>query len=433
MWVSAAVFALLAGYVGLELLWEGTALALLCCVAGLTGGLAAVAVTPELRLQKEHRPVSQAVAPPREELATELTTQIDKLFKRSFDKYEPVETTRQLWQEAAAGTRQLLRDEIIGICLANGFSANQVAWLIRHEAWQLNKRWRDGTSQAPQQPLPRRGTKAILRAGQAIMVLGFALALITAPGHIPGFAAVVASSALAGHCWSGVSVTGMRRAAEKQERDQRQAGIDEAYRRWNAKVRDRPTDAEMATWLEHDRTVLLGMALEHCSLHRSRVIAHGFLEVPLPGARRSQVQGGLPRYQKYQVQMFLLTEDGFRLVRANLNFLTGALVVRARTSRGYDSITAVHVEPDRHGRQSFEVRLAHDEPIKVRVRDPGTSAAGEEQGENPQTAVETAEHVDDGMSMDAASVDNILQLLDHVRGEGRKWLQENDWATAWTG
>lgn len=130
--------------------------------------------------------------------------------------------------------------------------------------------------------------------------------------------------------------------------------------------------------------------------------------------------------------MFLLTEDGFRLVRANLNFLTGTLVVRSRTSRGYDSITAVHVEPDRHGGQNFEVRLAHDEPIKVRVRGSGTSVAGEEQDEDPQMAAETQDGVDDGMSMDAASVDNILQLLDNVRGEGPKWLQEHNWATAWT-
>src|SRR5258708_6974641 len=131
------------------------------------------------------------------------------------------------------------------------------------------------------------------------------------------------------------------------------------------------------------------MALDRSHLSRSRVIAHGFLEVPLPGARRSQVEGGLPRYQKYQIQMFLLTEDGFRLVRANLNFLTGSLVVRSRTSRNYDSITAVHVEPNRSGGQIFEVRLAHDHPIKVRVRDPSTSAALDEQDENPQAVAVT--------------------------------------------
>jgi hypothetical protein len=432
MRVSAVVFALLAGYVGLELLEQGAALGLLGYVIGLTGGIAAVAVGLELRSWTEHRPASQAVAPPHEP-AKELTTRIDKLFQRSFGKYEPVEITRQLWQEAASDARQLRRDEIIGICLANGFSADEVAWLIRYEAWQLNQRWRDGTLQILRhQPLPRRGAVAIRRAGLAIMALGFVLAVIAAPGHVLGFAIVLASSAWAWRCWLRVTLEGMRHTAEKQERDQRQAGIDEAYRRWNTKMKDRPTDAEMAAWLEHDRTVLLGMALDHCHLSRSRAIAHGLLEVPLPGARRSQVQGGLPRYQRYQIQMFLLTEDGFRLVRANLNLLTGSLVVRARTSRGYDSITAVHVEPDRHGGQNFEVRLKHDDPIKIRVRDPGASATEGKQDENPHTVAETEEGVDDGMGMDSASVDNILHLLDGVAADGRKWLQENDWARAWT-
>jgi len=434
MRVSAVVFALLAGYVGLELLEQGAALGLFGYVIGLTGGIAAVAVGLELRSSTEHHPAGQAAASPYDEPAKELTTRIDRLFQRAFEKYEPVEITRQLWQEAASDARQLRRDEIIGICLGNGFSADQVSWLIRHEVWQLNKRWRDGTLQIlRQQPLPRQGAVAVRRAGLAIMTLGFALAVITAPGHVLGFAVVLASSAWAGRCWLRVTLDGMPHTAEKQERDQRQAGIDAAYRRWNARLKDRPTDVEMAAWLEHDRTVLLGMALDQCHLSRSRVIAHGLLEVPLPGARRSQVQGGLPRYQRYQIKMFLLTEEGFRLVRANLNLLTGSLVVRARTSRGYDAITAVHVEPGRNGGQNFEVRLAHDDPIKIQVRDPGASVIEGKQDENPQPVAETEEGVDDGMSMDAATVENILHLLDGVAGEGRKWLQENDWARAWTG
>jgi hypothetical protein len=431
MRVSAVVFAMLTGYLGLELLVQGTIPGLLGYVAGLTGGIVTAQAGLELRLRTVLRQTSRATVPP-DELTKELTGRIDKLFQASFDKYEPVEITRKLWQKAAAEVRQLRRDEIVGICLANGFSADQVAWLIRHEVWQLNKRWRDGTLQIPrQQPLPRRGAVAARGPGLTVMVVGFVLAMIVARGHVLGFAVILASAVWAWRCWLRVSLEERRHAAEEHERDQRQTGIDEAYRRWSAKLKDRPKDAEMAAWLELDRTVLLGMALDRCHLSRSRVIAHGFLEVPLPGARRSQVEGGLPRYQKYQIQMFLLTEDGFRLVRANLNFLTASLAVRSRTSRSYDSITAVHAEPDRRGGQKFEVRLAHDDPIKVRVRDSGTSPARDEQDENPHPAAETEEVVDDGMGMDAASVDNTLHLLDGVAADGRKWLQEHAWATAW--
>jgi hypothetical protein len=430
--VSAVLFALLTGYVGLELLRQGTILGLLGYVAGLTGGILAAAADLESRSWTARRQARAAAAPPDSDFTRELTRRIDKLFQSSFDKYEPVEITRQLWSEAAAGVRQVWRDEIIGICLTSGFSADEVAWLIRHEVWQLKKRWRDGTLHISQQPLPRRGAIAARGAGLTVMVLGFALALTMAGGHVLGFAVVLASAVWAWRCWVRVSSEGRRHTAEKEERDRRQADIDEAYRRWNAKLNDRPSDAEMAAWLDLDRTVLLGEALDQCHLSRSRVIAHGFLEVPLPGARRSQVKGGLPRYQRYQIQMFLLTEDGFRLVRANLSLLTASLDIRSRTSRSYDSITAVHAEPDRRGGQKFEVRLAHDEPIKVRVRDLGASAGREEQDEDPRASTETGEVVDDSTGMDAASVENTLHLLDGVAADGRKWLQEHAWATAWT-
>lgn len=430
MRASAVVFALLAGYVGLEMLGQGAAMGLLAYVAGLAGGIVAAAAGLESRSWTVRRPASQAGAYPDGECPGELPKRIDRLFQSSFNKYEPVEITRALWQEAAAGARQLWRDEIIGICLANGFSAGEVAWLIRHEVWQLNKRWREGTLPIPpQQPLPRRGAVAAHRAGLSVMLLGLVLAVVAAPGHIPGFAVVLASAVWARRRWSRVRLEEKRHAAEQQERDRRQAAIDDAYRRWSGKLKDRPSDAEMAAWMEHDRTVLLGMALDHCRLSRSRVIAHGFLEVPLPGARRSQVEGGLPRYQKYQIQMFLLTEDGFRLVRANLDFRTGALAIRSRTSRSYDSIIAVYAEPDPRGGQKFEVRLAHDDPIKVRVRDSRTSAGRDE---NPEAA-ETEEALDDGMGMDSASVDNTLQILDGVAADGRKWLHGHSWDTVWAG
>jgi hypothetical protein len=432
--VSTVVFALLTGYVGLELLWQEAIPGLLSYVVALTGGIVAAAGNLESRSWTVLRQTSRGGAHPDVDSAKELTKRIDKLFQSSFDKYEPVEITRRLWQEAAAEVRQLRRDQIIGICLANGFSADQVAWLIRHEVWQLNKHWRDGTLQIPPQqpPLPRRGAVAASRTGLTVMVLGFVLATMVEPGHVLGFAVVLASAAWAWRCWLRVSLAERRHAAEEQERNRRQTSIDDAYRRWSTKLKDRPKDAEMAAWLERDRTLLLGMALDRCHLSRSRVIAHGFLEVPFPGARRSQVEGGLPRYQKYQIQMFLLTEDGFRLVRANLDFLTATLDVRSRTSRSYDSITAVHAEPDRGGGQKFEVRLAHDDPIKVRVRDSGRPTSWDEQDENPQAVAETEEAVDDGMGMDAASVDNTLHIIEGVAADGRKWLQEHAWATAWT-
>jgi hypothetical protein len=82
-------------------------------------------------------------------------------------------------------------------------------------------------------------------------------------------------------CWHPVALEHRRYAAGEKERDYRQAGIDEAFRKWNERLENRPSDAEMAEWLERDRTVLLGLALDYFRLPRSRLVAHGFLEKPI--------------------------------------------------------------------------------------------------------------------------------------------------------
>ena len=430
---SMILFAALAGYLGLELLGQGAVLGLLGYVAGLVGGIVAAAAGLESRPWTE-RPPSQSAAPPDDDRVKDLAEQIDKRFQKYFDKCEPVEITRKLWENAAVEVRQSRRDEIIGICMTNGFSAEQVAWLIRHEVRQLNQRWRDGTLRIhPQQPPSRQGAVAARRAGLAILVLGLALSVLTVRAHLLGFAIVVLSAIWAWRRWLRVSLELRRDAAEKQERDRRQADIDKAHRRWSARLKDRPKDAQMAAWLESDRTVLLGMALDYFHMPRSRLVAHGFLEKPAPGARRSQINGGLPRYQKYQTWIFLLAEDGVHQLRASLDFLTGTLVEREHISYGYTSIAAVRMLRKSGGVRTFELSLTAGEPIRVRVReaDPGP-VPQDEQDENADPAEENKSETED-TDLDVASVTNTLRLLQGVAGGGRNWLREHNWTNAWAG
>lgn len=431
---SMALFAVLAGYVGLELLAHGTVLGLLGYVVGLTGGIVAAAGDLELRSPLERHPPPRPVVTPGEKFAKELTRRIDKLFQKYSDKYEPVEARRRLSEDATGEARQSSRDEIIGICLTNGFSGDRLAWLIRHEVCLLNQHWRDGSLRLPPPLLqPRRGTVAARRVGLAMLVLGFPLAVLTARTHLLGFAVVLLSAVWAWHRWFKVSLEFRHDAAEKQERDRRQAGIDKAHRSWSARLKDRPKDAQMAAWLESDRTVLLGMALDYFNLPRSRLVAHGFLEKPAPGARRSQINGGLPRYQKYQIWIFLLAEDGVHQLRASLDFLTGTLVEREHISYGYTSIAAVRMLRKSGGVRTFELSLTAGEPIRVRVReaDPGP-VPQDEQDENTDPAEENESETGD-TDLDVASVTNTLRLLQGVAGGGKNWLREHNWTNAWAG
>ena len=83
-----------------------------------------------------------------------------------------------------------------------------------------------------------------------------------------------------------------------------------------------PSDAEMAAWLDCDRTVLLSQAMITTSW-------------PAPGdhaclprrarrrAKRARVRNGPMRYSRYSLIVFLLTSDGVRQMTADLLFVAG--------------------------------------------------------------------------------------------------------------
>jgi hypothetical protein len=103
--------------------------------------------------------------------------------------------------------------------------------------------------------------------------------------------------------------------------------------------------------------VLLGRALDHFRLPRSRLKAHAFLEEPGVAVKRARIEGRPWRYARYQLLVFLLAEDGVRQVKANLDFIAGTLTIRERTSYRYDAIVSVRVKRETR-RQTFELRLA---------------------------------------------------------------------------
>lgn len=424
MRVSAALFVALVGYLGVEFLAQGSVLGLLGYVAGLSGGIVAAAAHLET-CNPPQRHYPPAVHPD-DGHAGGLSERIERIFDRQFERCEPIEINRRLWAEAAAAARQFYRDEIIAICLANGYCADQVAWLIRHEVRQMNQRWRDGSPQFPRQrPAPSARAVVARRAGLAMLVLGFSVVLLTARAHLLDLAVVVLSAIWAWRSWLRVSLE----RVESEEHKRRQDDIDQAYIRWDTRLKDRPKDARMAAWLEDDRTVLLGMALDQFHLSRSGLVAHGFLEKPAPFAKRSQISGGLPRYQRYQIWTFLLAEDGVHQLRAYLDFLTGDLVEQEQISYGYSSIAAVRMLRRSGGVRTYELSLTAGEPITVRVRETDSRPVTQDERDGDSAP---AEDNGEDTAPDVASVTNTLRLLQGVVGGGKNWLREHNWTNAWT-
>jgi hypothetical protein len=437
MRASAVVFVAAAGYLGWALLWHLALLGLLAFVAALAGGVVAATADLEWRSLTERRRQKDELfrAPSKSDASSptgEPASRVDKLFKTYFGRYEKDRAQRERWESAAAGIRRFYRDEVIAVCRGSGIPASEVAWLIRFEVRDLKRRWQDGTLHEYQRLLvPRRQTLAVRRAGLAALALGGIWAVVALRAYPLADTAALASAFWAWRCWLRIKLERARYAADRAEHATRQAVVDKEFDRWSQRLEARPKDADMAAWLACDRTVLLGRALDHYRLPRSRLNAHAFLEEPGVAVKRSRIEGGPWRYAGYRLVVFLLAEDGVRQVRASLNFMTGTLTIRERTSYRYDAIVSMRVSRETR-RHTFELRLAAGEPITVQVRDAGPSAAQDQDTEKVEDTPEATE-AEGSTELDVTSVADLLHALEGVAGAGRNWFQTREWAGIWSG
>jgi hypothetical protein len=429
-WASAVLAAAAAGYFGWELLRHGQVLGALAYVAGLAGGAVAWVNGRELRFLLMRRrmkdeqlqpSVSSAARPPDDGFADK----VDALFRRYSRRYFPDKTERSAWEAATAGIRKLDRDEIVAEYRESRIPADRVAWLIRYRIRQSRNRWRLGTLYDYQNDLrPGPGTVRAFRVGVGIAMLGGIGAIAALRTHPIADALSVVAALLAGvwawHEWLQIYRESRRYAADLEESGQRLADSEMEFARWTRVLERRPTDAEVAAWLDCDRTELLGQAMDHYGLARSQVRTHAFLEEPGPGARRARARNGPMRYSRYKLVVFLLTSDGVRQMTADLGFVAMTLRHLERISYRYDAVASVyvslvpHASERRHIQQRFKLTLVNGDPISVTVTDldPEDLQQGED-GDSLSNA-----------TLDAASVTNTLHVLEGIAAEGKGWFQE---------
>ncbi|MGD0559646.1 MAG: hypothetical protein ABSA93_32345, partial [Streptosporangiaceae bacterium] len=436
---STCLFVAAVGYLGWELLWHSAFLGLLAYVGALTAGVVAAAadlewrfVTGRRRLKDELFRLPNQSAP----LATdnELAAQVDKLLDRYFTKYAQDEVELERWKAATAGIGRFYRDEIIGICRGRGIPVNAVAWLIRYQVCQLKQRWQnENLYEYRRQLVPRPGTVAVRRIGLTVLVLSGICSVVVLRSHPLAGVVALSSGFWMWRSWLRINLERRRYTADSEEHAQREAAIDKEFRRWSEKLEVRPEDAGMVTWLGYDRTVLLGMALDHFRLRRSRLIAHAFLEKAGVAVKRARIEDHPWRYAGYQLRVFLLAEDGVRYVRASLDFITGTLVIRERTSYHYDAIVSVHVKREARRGQLFKLRLAAGDPIVVQVRDPNPDETSQDQDAGPAEETQAVGEAEEDTALDVTSVADLMHMLERIAGEGRKRFQGGDWDGAWSG
>ncbi len=212
--------------------------------------------------------------------------------------------------------------------------------------------------------------------------------------------------------WLRIIMEHKRFAVERADAARLLAQRKSALRRWRHKLADKPTDLEMAHWLDCDRKALMEEAMRHYKLAPHDVIAHAFIEAPAAYYKRARVPKGPWRYSRYKLLIFLLTADGVRQMTVDLDFEKAAFRDRGRINYRYDAVAAVQVTEADDGHRTFELTLVNGHPIKVEVTGPPPDIV--ELGEDTRAVSQ--------VTLDAAGLGNTLHVLEGVAAEGRKWI-----------
>ncbi|MFC0862535.1 hypothetical protein ACFHYQ_09535 [Sphaerimonospora cavernae] len=343
---------------------------------------------------------------------------IDRQFDHYFARYVPRNTERAQWLAHTAGIRRTLRDEVVDIYRESRTDAEKVAWLVRYLVSDVRQRWERGTLWDYRDRLRvAPSTKGLFVLGVAASTAGGATmiwaALQVQPFHAVVAAVIVAAAGrVAALGWLRIVLEHRRFAAEQEDARRSLAGREAAFERWTAKLADRPSDLEMAHWLDCDRKALMEEAMGHYKLKPSDVVAHAFIEAPGKSYKRARVSKGPWRYTRYSLLIFLLTADGVRQMTADLDFVEASFHDKGRINYRYDAIAAVHATEADDGGRSFELTLVNGEPIKVKMIEALQAVA--EPGEDERSVSR--------VTLDAAGLGNTLHVLEGVAAEGKEWI-----------
>lgn len=341
---------------------------------------------------------------------------VDHRFDHYFARYTPRNADREQWLRETAGIRRTLRDEIVETYREARVSDDQVAWLIRHRVGQVKHHWEAGELRVHRRdlriPVQLKATTIACVTLIAICAWEILDTAVRTDTHsaVGWFLAAAALTYWAVQVWLPILSEHRRHEYDCAESEQRLADSTAAYERWLEKLRDTPTDTEMAVWLDADRQVLLQTILQHYHLSATDLITQASIEAPGDRARHARVLNGPWRYTRYQMLVFLLTADGVRQFRSNLEFVPGDFYATGRSNYRYDSVGSVHVHISAQ-ESTFELSLTDGQRLQIPV-----ITGGEE-----LQAQETVGAVTK-VTLEAAGIDQTLHLLEGIAAEGRNWI-----------
>jgi len=423
---ATAVLVTATAHLGYLILQSGRILLMLAFVLSIASGYVGVrnAVDWRFRVVRRRTKDWEYLGPKTKAESGSFAKRVEHRIDFYFAKYLPPGVDRDNWRAETAGIRQSLRDEITAVYRGTPGGVEKIAWLIRHRASDASARRRKGTLWSYHKELATPGrTKALAILGLLTLASGGGWAmsgavLVEPLRGIGTILLLMIFGWIGTRAWVHIVLERRRYAAEEAESIRTWQTDMHAHARWRERLADKPRDEEMATWLDCDRKVLLEEALRHYRLTMSGVIAHAFIEAPARSSERARLRGGPWRYKKYQLLVFLVTQDGVRQLTVMLDFLNGTFHDRQRLNYRFEAVASVRVSQADNNERTFQLTLVNGDEIRVEV-----SSGMEElqQGENPGEVSE--------VSLDAAGLPHTLHVLEGIAAEGKGWVEQQELRT----
>jgi hypothetical protein len=421
-WVGGAVFLAAVVWLGVLTVLSGDVWSLLAWPVAVAGAVPAVRHGVEwhfraARLRAEEH-LHRASAEPQGAPEGGFADDVDRLFRRDIGRRRPQDVDRDEWIRETAGVHRAAREEIVTSFRDSATRADEIAWLIRHRVDDVRARMQDGTLWSYRDELRTPlAARLVVLAGATAVVAGAGWTLWTALRHDPLIASAVTAAAVvtgrfAVAAWLRITSERRRYAADLAESEERLRTDTEAFDRWTARLARRPTDREMAAWLDCDRRILMNQAMQQSNLSPRHVIASAFIAGGGRSAQRARLRNGPWRYSRYRIRVFVLTQDGVRQMTADLDFTTAGVQVRNRTSYRYEAVASVHVTDADRAHPRFRLTLLNGEPIDVEVSETDLIA--------PELRPDSS--VADTVSLDSSGLRNTLHVLEGIAAEGKQWV-----------
>ncbi|MGW5880453.1 hypothetical protein ACWFMI_28335 [Nocardiopsis terrae] len=405
---------------------QGSLLALISCLAMFVFGPAAawhIALWDHkhrrrLAKEEEYGYRRSRARPPERGFADH----VEHTFDHYFTRYAPEPENRDAWLSQTAGVRRALRDEVARVYRESGVRKGEVNWLIRFMVRDVRRRWTEGH---PLEPDEIHAVGTAVKARSVVLCLLSAVATMTVLGIVlqEAPAATVGSLLLAGvtgrfavPLWLRIHSEHRRHREETHEREEVLGAREAEYERWKGKLEAlMPNETEMESWLNADKTLILNEALKHHRLVWPEVTTHAFLPTPDRPCKSASVQGGPWRHSKYEIRVFLVTNEGMREATAKLDFERARWHRSERDNYRFEALSSVQVQIKSARRYTLNITLTNGPTKSIPVSD---TPVHEPEGEEPQTEASD-------INLDAAGFSHTLRILEGMAAEGKPWFERS--------